>query len=128
MAMLHALTVALIGCAGPAWVARGSSSGVYSRAQGPKAVVRLPTGVQVQSIVAAADSALVSAGYTVTARDSTSARGRVVARASDPRIGRRVTIEAHQSGDAAGFDVLPEPPDAELAFSLMERVLTRLGL
>jgi len=90
----------------------------------------LPAGVRVPAVVAAADEALGSAGYVVTARDVTLDRGRVVARAADPRLsGRRVLVRAFPHGDGSRATIRVEPGgDPAMSREIMERMLTRLGL
>lgn len=89
----------------------------------------LPDGVPVASVVAAGDRALESAGYTVTARDATIDRGRVVARPPDRRLGRKVLIDARRRGDGAAVAIRMEPGgDEGVSREILERMLSRLGL
>jgi hypothetical protein len=102
---------------------------VLASYQGQTLVSALPSGARVPSAVAAADQALESSGYTVTARETTTHLGRVVARVPDRRLGRIVTIDIAGQGDGSVVEIRMDPGGNENASrDLLERMLTRLGL
>ncbi|MAY74334.1 MAG: hypothetical protein CMJ31_06335 [Phycisphaerae bacterium] len=125
------LAGALGGCTttAPASVYAQGETGVRAVYSNNGLTGALPPQVRVPSVIAAADQAMGSAGYIVTARDVTLHRGRLVARPPDRRLGRKINIEAREGRDATVFTLVMKPSgDEATSRDIFERVLTRLGL
>lgn len=95
---------------------------------GDSLFAEIDPAIPVRSVVAAAELVLEQRGYTITAAEATADRGRVVARPSDPRLGRKVTVTARLGFASTNVAVNFNPGGNEaISRDIFERILTRLG-
>lgn len=88
----------------------------------------LPRDLPTQSVIAAAEASLRRRGYTITASESTTDAGRVVARPPGSKLHHKVTVRARVLHGVTRTTVEAVPQDEAFSRAVLESMLTRLGL
>jgi hypothetical protein len=97
-ALVGAFVSIFFGCSGTnsTFESQGNAS-LAAAFDGRELDAHLPADIPVGAIIAAGEQALEAAGHTVTRRDVTTLRGRVVSRApGDGHLHRSATVQAEQ--------------------------------
>lgn len=92
-------------------------------------ICRLPGSVPVESAVAAGAQTLERTGHAISARESTSYRGRVVGRPGGERLYEKASITTIRGDDNTRVTIAVEPfGDEPTSRAVLDEMLLRLGL
>ena len=129
-ALLCTLTASLLflSACQSSYRAQGNDGTVGTYSYG-RASVRIAEPLRIQTIIAAANTALRARGYTIESTESTADAGRIVARQPDFKSFEKLVISAALVPGAVEISITQQPfGNEERSRALIDAILKRLGM